>query len=224
MHPDRVVRVEQRRDLLGETPVDGEIGGFRAGAQFGEVEPVMEERPKRAVGEAQIIAVVLLRRQRHRDGAHVADAAELRLLVVRLGHDLAAPAEPEPAGGAQRLLQADREPARGRAGRKVGNAVGDHDEPPGPGAAVMRCAREGRGSVGARLQHTQLLPPPAVTRAGRKSEHSSGVDGSPTKLFLLPAEIIRERRHALGRSGAHAAVRRVVEPRRGDICLATQRS
>ena len=62
VHPDRVVGVEERRDLLGEAPVDGEIGRFRAGAQIGEVEPVVEERPEAAVGEAEIIAVVLLRR------------------------------------------------------------------------------------------------------------------------------------------------------------------
>ena len=58
--PDQIVGLDQRRDRLGEALVDPLVAGAEAAVIFGEVDPVVEERPQGAVGIAVIIFVDVL--------------------------------------------------------------------------------------------------------------------------------------------------------------------
>ena len=60
VHPDQVVGLDQRRDRLGEALVDPLVAAGEAAVIFGQVDPVVEERPQGAVGVAVIIFVDVL--------------------------------------------------------------------------------------------------------------------------------------------------------------------
>jgi hypothetical protein len=94
VHPDRVVGLKQRRHLLRETLVDAEVDGFGAGAEVGDVKPVVEEGPQAAVGKAEIIAFVLLRRQGNSYGLDFSGATGLWRLEMGVGGYVPAPPEP----------------------------------------------------------------------------------------------------------------------------------
>ena len=106
VHPDEVVRRQQRSEALGEELVGAEIPGRVAPGEAGQVEAVMADGPERPVGEAEIIVVqVALREVADRVGDR-ADIVQLdRLDVVALA-GRAGPAVPQPAalleGGLER--------------------------------------------------------------------------------------------------------------------------
>jgi hypothetical protein len=72
--PDRVVRLQQRREPPGEGLVHAQISGGVFPREAGEIEPVVAHGPEAAVGEPEIVFVEVLLRQ---IGHRVADAAEL---------------------------------------------------------------------------------------------------------------------------------------------------
>ena len=53
--PDDVVRLDQRRQPVGEEAVDAEIAGHFLAAIFGKIQPVMADRPENTVGKAVVI-------------------------------------------------------------------------------------------------------------------------------------------------------------------------
>ena len=63
VHPDHVVRQQHLLQFIGEMIVDAQIAGQIAAREFREIEPVMQDRPQHAVGEAVVIFVVILLRQ-----------------------------------------------------------------------------------------------------------------------------------------------------------------
>src|SRR5277367_2758174 len=94
-----------------------------------EPEPVVTERPERAVGVADIVGIVVRRRQIERGISDLASGDDLRMFARLVGH-LAAPPEPYPAGALQGLPQRDRETSRpGEALARQGDPVGDDYEP-----------------------------------------------------------------------------------------------
>ena len=64
VHPDRVVRPQQRTQCLGEALVDVEIDLVVASLELRDVEPVVKYRPQHGVGIAQVVLVVLARAER----------------------------------------------------------------------------------------------------------------------------------------------------------------
>jgi hypothetical protein len=60
VHPDDVVRTQQRKQRFGEIGVDALVASERGPAELDQAKPVMAERPERAVGVADIIRVVVV--------------------------------------------------------------------------------------------------------------------------------------------------------------------
>ena len=129
VHPDQIVVAQIRVELLGEQLVDLAVGDVPVAIEAREIEPVVEQRPERAVGEAAVVALEGSRREVDRDVGDVAGARDLGDRRGGIGL-LAAPAEPDAAGLAQGGQDADRQPARGRgpAARDRRDAIGDDDE------------------------------------------------------------------------------------------------
>src|SRR5262245_61956777 len=97
--------------------------------EIDQAQPVMAERPQRAVGIAGVISFVIERRQVERRIGDLAGRGDTRR-QVRPVHDLAAPAEPDAALPLQGLTQGHGKAARARqalAGRA--DAVRDDYEP-----------------------------------------------------------------------------------------------
>ncbi len=60
VHPDYIVGTQQLLEILGEEFVDAEITAEIAPREFGEIEPVMQNRPQHAVGEAVVEFLVVI--------------------------------------------------------------------------------------------------------------------------------------------------------------------
>ena len=108
--PDQIVRLDQRRDRLGEALVDPLVAAAEAAVIFGEVDPIVEERPQGAVGIAVIIFVDVLLLEVDRRGGDAVVALQVDLAGELVGL-LARPAEPDAARFAQRRRERDRKPA-----------------------------------------------------------------------------------------------------------------
>jgi hypothetical protein len=123
-----VVVAHDARDLLGEELVDRAIA-FEVGAfVFEQRWPEMQQRPQRAVREAEVVVLVFAAReveQRVFDVAGVLGAERARAGIV---DDVAAPADPQAAALGERAAQRGCEPARAGLLRQC-DAIGDDDEP-----------------------------------------------------------------------------------------------
>ena len=105
--PDRVPFIEQLGKPAGERPVDPEETGGVLGRIFGEIEPVVTDRPKRPVGEAVIKLFEIA-------AAEVGDRVAHRTICTKRGGGfrhvvgLAGPAEPEAATRLEGRVESDR--------------------------------------------------------------------------------------------------------------------
>ncbi len=127
VRPHRVVGLQQRRQRRGEGLVDRQIALVVLAAEMHQAEAEMQQRPQRAVGEADIEAAIGLGREIDRG---IGDAARLddRGLRRRLGGEPAAPAEPHGARR-QQVAQRDGQAAgRGAARLRQRHPVGDDHE------------------------------------------------------------------------------------------------
>src|SRR6185369_6615415 len=129
VHPDQVVLVDQRGYGIGETLVHPRITAGKAALELREVEPVVEEGPKRAVRIAIIIFVDILRFQVDGCSGDAEISLEIDMARERL-RLLAGPAEPDAVALPQRRGQRDCQAAL-IAGAIAGwrrDAVGDNDQ------------------------------------------------------------------------------------------------
>ena len=125
MHPDHVVGLDERRQRVGEQRVDPQISGELDRGEFGQIDPIVQDRPQHAVGEAVVIILEIDVRQIERNECPPLPSDHRRLRdAAILGHP-PAPAEPDPlalferrvdrdgeAAGLRRLGAGDRDPVR----------------------------------------------------------------------------------------------------------------
>ena len=117
VHPDDVVGAGELRQQPGEAAVDRLVGGELGLVEMREVGAVVEHRPERAVGVAEVVAVVLGLREVGEREVDVVLGEEPDPAGLALEH-LARPAEPD----RRRARQARRPappPGRRRAGRRA---------------------------------------------------------------------------------------------------------
>jgi hypothetical protein len=86
--------------------------------------------PESPVGKAVVVLLPVDRPQVHEGVLYALFVDDLGM-GIGLGRDLAAPAEPQPALGLERLAHRDRKATRGSLAARVrgGHSVGDHNEP-----------------------------------------------------------------------------------------------
>ena len=111
VHPDDVVVLDDRVELIGEQAVDAHVAALVGARIFLQVDPVVQDRPQHPVGEAVVIFLVVGLGEVDDgvvDPAAFEAARRGRFLVA----DVAAPAEPDADAIAQRGLDRDRQPAR----------------------------------------------------------------------------------------------------------------
>ena len=129
MHPDDIVGLQQLLEFVGEEFVDAEITAEIAAREFGEVKPVMQDRPQHAVGEAVVEFLVVVLAQI--DGG-VSDVVVLGDLGRDLGslvrHPPLQPNHSPPRRRSVGRITTSSPPARALA---IGhaNSVRDYDEP-----------------------------------------------------------------------------------------------
>ena len=117
VHPDDVVVLDDRVELIGEQAVDAHVAALVGARIFLQVDPIVQDRPQHPVGEAVVIFLVVGLGEVD-DGVFdpaAFEAARRRRFAVA---DVAAPAEPDADAIAQRGLDGDRQPARERAGAR----------------------------------------------------------------------------------------------------------
>ena len=126
VHPDDVVGTGELRQQPGEAAVDRLVGGELGLVEVREVDAVVEHRPERAVGVAEVVAVVLGLGQVGEREVDVVLGEEPDPAGLALER-LARPAEPDAAALGQRVGQRHRQTAGARgAGR--GDAVRGDDQ------------------------------------------------------------------------------------------------
>ena len=130
VHPDDVVRLQQRTQRLGEALVDVEIALVVAGLELRDVEPGVEHRPQHVVGIARVVLVVLARAERQGRDGRAAELGEVgrRAQLFAAVADLAAPAEPKALARAQSVGDGDGDPAGLASLTEVGDAIGDEND------------------------------------------------------------------------------------------------
>ena len=130
VHPDRVVRLQQRPQRLREAFVHVEIALVVAGLELRDVEPGVEHRPQNVVGVARVVLVVLARAERQRRDRRAAELGEVgrRAQLVGAIADVAAPAEPKPFARAQSVGDGNGNTAGLASLAEIGDAVGDEND------------------------------------------------------------------------------------------------
>ena len=130
MHPHEVVRLEDIVELRGEMRVDPPIPAQIAARELGEIEPVVQNGPEHAIGEA---AVVLLIVGFSEIGHDVGDVTARDRLGdgILLARDAATPAEPDAGPALEQGTHRDRQTARLADAVLARNrhAVGNDDQP-----------------------------------------------------------------------------------------------
>ncbi len=123
--PDDVVGLEQRLQLFGKHRIDPAIAVIFLAVVARQVDAVMEDRPQRGIGKAPVVLIVIALGQAQ---GHIGDIADsFTLHAGRCAH-VTIPAEPDPAGLAQRIVDPDRQSAgRYLAGADRRDAVGHHN-------------------------------------------------------------------------------------------------
>ncbi len=127
MHPDEVVRLQQREQLACEQRVDATVRLVGITIVAEEAEQVVEQRPQRAVAEVVVVAVEIGLVEV--DGGE-GDVAVLLQLRIRGSPWQVLPPQPNqmPPLWLQRGEDADGEAAGGLAARGRGNPVGNGDQ------------------------------------------------------------------------------------------------
>ncbi len=129
VHPHQVVGAQEPRKRLRELAVDPPVRLELAALEVRQVDAKVQQRPEAIVAEAIVIAVeVRLREVERREG----DAGSHLLVQPRPPGRMPAPPEPEAAALAQRLDQADREPAGGGRPAHRPDAIRHRDQPRRP--------------------------------------------------------------------------------------------
>ena len=54
VHPNDVIGLKKRFEVTGEILVYSEVAAKIASRQFGEIEPIMQDRPQHTIGEAVV--------------------------------------------------------------------------------------------------------------------------------------------------------------------------
>src|SRR5690606_30723491 len=108
VHPDDVVWPQNLVQFIGEMLVDAQIAAEVTAREFRKIEPVMQDRPQHAVGEAVVIFVVIFLRQIGDDIGNLVglDGLGLQALVG----NASAPAEPDAWMFLQRRQYSDLKP------------------------------------------------------------------------------------------------------------------
>src|ERR1035441_5097213 len=128
VHPHHVVRAQQLLQIAGEEFIDPQIAAKIAAGEFGEIEPVMQDRPQHTVGKTvvEFLVVVLAQTDGHVRNVVVLDRLGCPRMAIR---NAPAPAEPDAAPPPERRPNRHFEPAGPRSAVGNANAVGDYDEP-----------------------------------------------------------------------------------------------
>ena len=93
VHPDDVVLVDQRAQVIRKQAVDAHVAARVSARIFLQVDAVVENGPEHAVGETVAIFLDVVVRQFDLDIGHIVDFESSRLAGRLVGH-LAAPAKP----------------------------------------------------------------------------------------------------------------------------------
>ena len=104
VHPDQVVGLDQRRQHARQIFVDRDIALELLAMKFDQAELVMQQRPQRAIGIAQVVILIVRRVQIDRGEGDIALLEDRRLFRPGFA-DLARPAEPDAAVGFQGFAQ-----------------------------------------------------------------------------------------------------------------------
>ncbi|MNZ96173.1 hypothetical protein D3C78_1153550 [compost metagenome] len=127
--PEDVVGFEERAEAFGEEFVDPLVAAEIGLVELGEIDPVVQDRPQHAVGEAVVVLLEILRAHVGQHVLHLPalDGGGLRRI---LGH-LPAPAEPQPIALLHGGFHRHREPSGCGIAALVGvhHPVGNHHEP-----------------------------------------------------------------------------------------------
>src|SRR5215207_978057 len=62
VNPDEIVRLDQMRQGIGETPIDPQVARVISPRELGQANPIMHDGPERPVGEAVIVLLPIERR------------------------------------------------------------------------------------------------------------------------------------------------------------------
>jgi hypothetical protein len=129
VHPDDVVRLDQRQQGLGEPLVDPVVALAERAVIGGQVDAIVEQRPQGLVGVAVVIFLVVALLQVDRGHGDAVGLVHVQL-TGELGGGLAAPAEPDagifPQGGGQGHGQA-ADALLALAGGRI-DAIGNDDQ------------------------------------------------------------------------------------------------
>ena len=109
--PDEIVFFDQRRDRFGEGFVDALVPLAGLAFVFGQVQPVMEQRPQSRIGVAVVIFVDIALRKVDRRGRHAIMGLGIYPAAGTLFAFLPRPAEPDAAMLAQRGIERPCQPA-----------------------------------------------------------------------------------------------------------------
>jgi hypothetical protein len=93
VRPHRVVRLQHGAEGIGEAAIDRQVALVILAAEAHQADPEMQQRPQRAVGEADIEAAIVLRGEVDRGVGHTA-RLDQRRLRRRFRGETSAPAEP----------------------------------------------------------------------------------------------------------------------------------
>ena len=103
MRPDNVGRTQNLDETLGKLLVHAKITRGVAGAQIGEIEAIMADRPKHLVGEADVIFVDIAARKVGHSIADGPEGSHMQGGIEFLAHS-ARPPEPDAASRLERRL------------------------------------------------------------------------------------------------------------------------
>ncbi len=130
MHPDDVIRFDERRQPMGEEAVDAEIPRHLLATIFREIQPIMANRPENPVGEAMVIFFDIGIGQIRECIGDIALAQLSHGLRLVFAARLPRPAHPYAAMLFKGHFQRDRQPAGGRNATLVrnGHTIGNDYE------------------------------------------------------------------------------------------------
>ena len=181
VHPDDVVGTGELREQPGEAAVDRLVGGELGLVEVREVGAVVEHRPERAVGVAEVVAVVLGLREVGEREVDVVLGEQPDPAGLALEH-LARPAEPDAAAAlGQRVGERHRQ-AAGARGAGRGDAVRGDDQSSRHGRERTPRApgwqpRERAGGAGGSLRPAPGRAAAAAPRRGSRSAPRRGAAG-----------------------------------------------
>jgi hypothetical protein len=120
VNPDEIVPTDQRGEAVGKSFVDPLVPDRGRALVFGQVEPVVKQRPERGIGVAVVVFGDILRGQVDGRHGHAIVVGERRF-GRRFGRFVARPAEPQaarlPQCGVERPGQAALRSGRTPSGR-----------------------------------------------------------------------------------------------------------